>query len=212
MSIRFITSLSEVPPGAPKRYRNSRGYIRLRWLIAPSEYVEVLEHRLVMGIPEGQVHHINRIKHDNRPENLIVLTAEEHTQLHAREDWESGKYTGVSQRDRERAQRRLEIERRWDRMADLYRSGATTITVGEEFGIDPSNVSRGLRARGVQMRSTGEVRAIPIDGGSVIARYAAGEGATRIARELRVSLARVHRVLSDAGIALRGAGRVRGGL
>lgn len=212
MSIRWIARLDEVPTGEPKRYRNSQGYVRLRWLTGPNEYAEVLEHRLVMGLPDGQVHHINRIRDDNRPENLIVLSAEEHSQLHAREDWASGKYTGVSQRTRERAQRRLEIEERWDRMADRYRSGATTITVGKEFGIDPSNVSRGLRARGVQMRGTSEVRARPLDEDAVIARYAAGEGATRIARELRVSVTRVHRVLTDAGITLRGAGRVRGGL
>lgn len=51
-------------------------------------------HRLIMGLPklEGRlkaedlvVHHINRNPLDNRKSNLIVLTQEEHMELHSRE-------------------------------------------------------------------------------------------------------------------------------
>lgn len=62
-------------PGHPRAYRN-----------------EVLEHIVIVEKKIGRylkitenVHHINGIKNDNRPENLIVLTRSEHSQLHAKQ-------------------------------------------------------------------------------------------------------------------------------
>ena len=48
-----------------------------------------MEHRYVYETTRGitlpkdvHVHHINGIKHDNRPENLIAMTRSAHRQLH----------------------------------------------------------------------------------------------------------------------------------
>lgn len=60
----------------------------------------VREHRLVMeGIigrtlnPDEDVHHINGIRTDNRPENLMLLTKSEHMSLHMKERQEKRRKT-----------------------------------------------------------------------------------------------------------------------
>lgn len=62
----------------------------------------VAEHRLVAEEKLGRriksnedVHHINEDKHDNRPDNLEVLTDSEHSRLHAVKRWRNpdGKFT-----------------------------------------------------------------------------------------------------------------------
>jgi hypothetical protein len=101
-------------PPVPMGHRRKRpdGYIEVKvgTGVSPSGYQ--LEHRLVAekkyGRPIGereQIHHINHIKHDNRPENLEILDPSSHA-------LESNAY-GVSKRQqaREELERlRLEVE------------------------------------------------------------------------------------------------------
>jgi hypothetical protein len=69
------------------RRRMSRGY----WTVHV-DGKQVLEHRYVMQQALGrelldseEVHHLNRDNGDNRLENLFVVTAEQHRQLHSEE-------------------------------------------------------------------------------------------------------------------------------
>jgi hypothetical protein len=68
-----------IPTGEPRRYTSdSRGYVRLRWKIAPGQYVETYEHRLVAGIPNAEVHHCDEDKTNNSKPNLKVMTKVAH--------------------------------------------------------------------------------------------------------------------------------------
>lgn len=155
--IRKLRADEPIPAMEPKRYKNSQGYVRLRWLIAPNTYVEEYEHRVVMERPAGEVHHKNGIKSDNRPENLIALTKEEHALLHADRVRGQGKYAPYRSKSAtdqaQRAEQRRQANRaRAREMAKLYKGGATTIEIGQQFGVHSSTVSRTLRETGVLMR------------------------------------------------------------
>lgn len=163
-SIRELTDISDTPNGEPKRYKNAIGYIRLRWKVGKGEYVEAYEHRFVMGLPAKnlEVHHINHVKDDNRPDNLVILSKVDHAKLHAKlnqKKFEAAKakrngYRSVAAYQKAERRKRRETQRAADyqEMQRLYQQGYSTIQIGEVFGIDSSNVSRHLRQIGTTMR------------------------------------------------------------
>jgi hypothetical protein len=56
---------------------NQRGYVK--------EHRIVLENKLGRALAHNEVpHHINHIRNDNRPENLMALTISSHVSLHRR--------------------------------------------------------------------------------------------------------------------------------
>lgn len=48
-SIRQLQPGEAPPNGTPRRYRNASGYVRLRWPLEDGGFVEVYEHRWVVG-------------------------------------------------------------------------------------------------------------------------------------------------------------------
>lgn len=130
------TTIQQVPPGEhvpasePKRYRNSQGYVRLRWKLGPYHYVECYEHRVVDGVALAsgvERHHVNRIRDDNRPENLQTLTPSEHEREHACDVL--------------------------DDIVRLYQEGHSTPAVARMVGRDSAVVYRHLVAEGVELRN-----------------------------------------------------------
>lgn len=120
-----------IPNGKPYRRIDTVGYVMLRWFVPPDTYVVVREHRLVAGLPDPkrfQVHHINGIKTDNRPENLQVVTAAEHRMLHSKFNLQEA------------------ISR--------YHAGESMSDIAKALDSHAGNVSRHLRKAGVVVRPT----------------------------------------------------------
>lgn len=216
--IRTLGADEPIPGGAPRRYKNGTGYIRLRWRVGTGEYVEEYEHRIVAGRPSADlhVHHIDGDKANNDPSNLLVLTPTEHGELHAEQDrlrYLERFGPRVPRKRKRREARRVEVslktQERLAQLTEMYAQGLSTVQIGKLTGIDPSWVHRILRRAGVEQRHK-EDYARPIDSAEVIARYQAGQGVGRIKTDLRVDADRVRAVLVEAGIKLRGPGRVPG--
>lgn len=133
--IRQLRAGEAVPKGDPARYLSGHGYVRLRWK-TETEYVEVYEHRVHGGrvTKAEEVHHVNRNRSDNSPENLMPMTVVEHKNAH-RPDW-------------------------WTVAAELYLSGLSMKQVGDRLGRDSGTVYRGLKRMGIATRSEKRI-AIP---------------------------------------------------
>lgn len=126
------------------RIMDSYGYVMIKKHSHPyaqsSGYIK--EHRLVMEVelgryltPDEIIHHINRDKSDNRPENLEVVDMAEHRRIHNIEDkiYES-KYD-------------LELIR------ELYLEGYSTRKIAEIIGIGKSTVGYYIRKWGISRTS-----------------------------------------------------------
>lgn len=182
MPIRYLQKGETPPTGEPRRYVSSSGYVRLRWTVAKGDVVECWEHRYVMGFPDAEVHHKNGIRHDNRPENLEVLSPADHALAHAVVDEEQA--------------------------ATLYRSGMSTVEIGEQLGHHPSVILRAIRRAGVTARSLGEANRRPTPDEQMRAWMLAGEGDRTIARRIGVSPSLVSARRQEFGIAPRRPGNL----
>ena len=129
-SIRALNPGERIPPGEPRRYMSSHGYVRLRWLVGLREYVETYEHRVFGGYvtDDEHVHHLNHDRSDNRPENLRQMTALEHLSHHGDAAWHR-------------------------QAADLYGQGWSTYQIARLVERNPATVYRAILKLGVKTRS-----------------------------------------------------------
>jgi len=183
---RTLSRGEVIPVGKPLRYKDENGYIMLRWTVTPTSFETIAEHRVFDGRVSmaEHVHHINFIRDDNRRENLLEVTVDEHQAIHRAED-----------------------RRRHREMKVLYESGKTTTEIADLMGTNHGNVYRALVRRGATIRTaTDYAKQLPTQ--QIIARFTAGEGAKLISRDLGVSYERVIRELESNGIPKRKCGRV----
>lgn len=175
--IRQLRPGEFVPHGEPKRYRNSAGYVRLRWKVGLDEYVEVYEHRVrdYRVVTDEHVHHLNGVRDDNRLENLAPVGRDEHLRgYHGSQD-------------------RAEAAR-------LYASGLSTIEVGRRMGIHPSSVYNHAVASGVRIRKMSEYAANQVDREQVRRWHSEGVRVAEMARRAGVCRTRIEQAMDAMGL------------
>lgn len=213
--IRTLRPGDPVPAGEPRRYLSRDGYMRLRWLVGPDQYVEVYEHRLVAGLPEGHVHHKDHNKLNNDPANLEVLDIVEHARHHGAENSARSKrmceWGGLhSQAAYDKRQSRLRREQKHkellESIADMYQSGLKTTEIAKRIGRDNSMVSRALKTLGVQARGNADYMA-PIDLDLIRQWHAQGVRGDEMRRRLRVGRNRIDAALDELGLPRFAPGR-----
>lgn len=183
--IRQLKRGEAVPPGEPKRYPSSHGYIRLRWKVGVRTYVEAYEHRVFNGrvTAAEEVHHGNHRKDDNRPENLEPLSSVEHGARHRTID-------------------RGEAVR-------LYRSGLPTTRVAEALGTHPGNISRIIREEGLTARSKRDY-APHVERPALVAAYPEHSSARELAAHFSIPVPTTYRLMREYGLPpYRTGGRAR---
>ena len=128
-SVRTLAPGETLPAGEPLRRIAQHGYVELRWKVDTRSYVRIYEHQVTNGrvTTAEQVHHVNRVKHDNRPENLRHLSEAEHAAEHNDVAW-------------------------WAEADRLYTAGLGTYRIARIVGRHPVTVWRGLVKFGTRLR------------------------------------------------------------
>lgn len=185
--IRRLQPEEPRPQGEPRRYFDRAGYVRLRWKVGVREYVEIREHRFVVGAGDDyHVHHLDHQPGNNDRSNLVILTPEEHSRYHSQL---FAKFDLVEARA-------------------LYEAGWSTPRLGAHFGVAASCIYRRLKRAGVPLRSVSDSLKYDLDLNRIRELHGQGVRAERIAKLLGLrSSEAVRRAMKEMGLPSFSPGR-----
>lgn len=138
--IRRLRAGEKIPTAAPRRYRTDAGYVNLRWKVGRRQYVEVTEHRVVDGVVTSaeQVHHVNEVKDDNRPENLVPVGRRTHGVHH-----------------------RLFGPEQEEFIVGMYQAGCVGPDIAAAVGCETGTIYKTLKRLGARAREANRSRHLP---------------------------------------------------